>query len=113
MNITETFNAKAYAMDAVMTLALALNETLRPTFNGTSTEDLQINKTALKGALQNTMLNGASVSEGREGGRERETETESVNSMLLHLLMHGFCHNNSRHYVVAIVGNYRGSLCRL
>ena len=75
MNITETSNAKTYAMDAVMTLAMALNETLPPTFNGTSTEDLQINMTALKGALQSTMLNGASVSEGR--GRERERERES------------------------------------
>ena len=74
----ETFNPKTYAVDAVMSLALALNETLRPTFNGTLMEDLQINTTALKSALQTTMFNGVSVSggRGREGGG-RETERES------------------------------------
>ena len=77
----ETFNPKTYVMDAVMSLALALNETLRPTFNGTLMEDLQINTTALKSALQDTMFNGASVSGGRARGREggggdRERESQ-------------------------------------
>jgi hypothetical protein len=62
------FYAKTYAMDAVMTLALALNETL-PAVNETMTESLQLNTTALKAALQATMLTGATVSGGREGER--------------------------------------------
>jgi hypothetical protein len=68
----ETFNAKTYATDAVMTLALALNETL-PNFNETVAENFQVNMTALKAAVQATMLTGATVSGGREereGGRE-------------------------------------------
>lgn len=64
MDITETFDAKTYAMDAVMTLALALNETLLPpsSFNGTSMENPQIDTTALKSALQAVTFSGASVS---------------------------------------------------
>ena len=63
VNIVETFDARTYAMDAVTSLALALNETLMPTSsNGTLTENIQVNLTALKGALQATMFAGASVS---------------------------------------------------
>ena len=63
VNIVETFDARTYAMDAVTSLALALNETLMPTSsNGTLTENIQVNLTALKGALQATMFTGASVS---------------------------------------------------
>ena len=63
VNIMETFDARTYAMDAVTSLALALNETLVPTSsNGTLTENIQVNLTALRGALQATMFAGASVS---------------------------------------------------
>ena len=58
MNVTETFNTNSYAMDAVMTLALALNQTL-PVFNETLTE---LNMTQFKNALQATTFTGASVS---------------------------------------------------
>ena len=59
----ETFDARTYAMDAVTSLALALNETLMPTSsNDTFAENIQVNLTVLKGALQATMFTGASVS---------------------------------------------------
>ena len=63
VSIVETFDARTYAMDAVTSLALALNETLMPTSsNGALTENIQVNLTALKGALQATMFAGVSVS---------------------------------------------------
>ena len=61
-NITQRFDVGAYAMDAVMTLALALNETLPARFNGTLTENSQLNMTRLKTAIQGSMFTGASVS---------------------------------------------------
>ena len=58
-NITdETFNSNTYAMDAVMTLALALNEKLR---NQNQT-GAQFANQSLSDALQATMFTGASVS---------------------------------------------------
>lgn len=58
MNNTETFNTSSYAMDAVMTLALALNETLS-VFNETLTE---LNMTQFKNVVQATTFTGVSVS---------------------------------------------------
>ena len=52
-NVTETFNSNAYAMDAVMTLALALNETLMGT---------QLTNLSLSDTIQATMFTGISVS---------------------------------------------------
>ena len=52
LNITEPFNSSSYAMDAVMTLALALNQTL---------EDPSLNLT-LQTAIQDIIFNGVSVS---------------------------------------------------
>ena len=61
-NITQRFDVGAYAMDAVMTLALALNETLPARFNGTLTESSQVKITGLTTAIQASMFTGASVS---------------------------------------------------
>ncbi len=52
INITESYNPNLYAMDAVTTLALALNKTL---------EDPSLNLT-LQTAIEDTMFSGASVS---------------------------------------------------
>ena len=61
-NITQRFDVGAYAMDAVMTLALALNETLPARLNGTLTESSQVNMTHLTTAIQASTFTGASVS---------------------------------------------------
>ena len=52
LNITEPFNSSFYAMDAIMTLALALNQTL---------VDPSLNLT-LQTAIQDIIFKGASVS---------------------------------------------------
>ena len=53
LNFTEPYNSSSYAMDAVMTLALALNETLEnPSLN------LSLQPTVIEGV----MFSGASVS---------------------------------------------------
>jgi hypothetical protein len=58
LKITETFDSNAYAEDAVMALALALNETLDQMAMGTLAADQQ----NLSAALQTTMFSGATVS---------------------------------------------------
>ena len=51
LNITEPYNSSSYAMDAVMTLALALNETLEsPSLN-----------LSLQAAIEDVMFSGTSV----------------------------------------------------
>ena len=58
-NITDkTFNSNTYAMDAVMTLALALNETL----GNQNQTGAQFANQSLSDALQTTMFTGVSVS---------------------------------------------------
>ena len=52
LNITEPYNSSSYAMDAVMTLALALNETL---------ENSSLNL-SLQTAIEAVRFNGTSVS---------------------------------------------------
>lgn len=52
ISVTEPFNSSSYAMDAVMTLALALNKTL---------EDPSQNL-SLQMAIEDIMFSGASVS---------------------------------------------------
>ena len=65
-NITETFNSNTYAMDAVMALALALNETINQNqqmamgMGGSAQFTANQN---LSAALQSTTFTGASVSE--------------------------------------------------
>ena len=66
-NITETFNSNTYAMDAVMALALALNETINQNQQmamgmGGSAQFTTVNQN-LSAALQSTTFTGASVSE--------------------------------------------------
>ena len=53
MNITKPFNFSTYAMDAVTTLAIALNETL------TGSAHLNL---SLQDAIDSTVFTGASVS---------------------------------------------------
>ena len=52
VNVTEPFNSSSYAVDAVTTLALALNKTL---------EDPSLNL-SLQTAIEDIMFSGASVS---------------------------------------------------
>ena len=52
LNITEPYNSSSYAMDAVMTLALALNKTLEDPFSNVS----------LQTATEAVKFTGASVS---------------------------------------------------
>ena len=52
LNIAEPYNSSSYAMDAVMTLALALNQTL---------EDPSLNF-SLQTAIEDITFSGASVS---------------------------------------------------
>ena len=52
-NVTEAFNTSTYATDALMSLAIALNETL------STSPHLNL---SLQDAIQSTMFNGASVS---------------------------------------------------
>ena len=52
LNVTESCNSNCYAVDAVMTLALALNKTLEnPSLN-----------LSLQSAIETVMFRGASVS---------------------------------------------------
>ena len=61
MKTTETFDSSAYAEDAVMTLALALNKTLQG--QGQMAMGAQvIADQNLSAALQATMFTGATVS---------------------------------------------------
>jgi hypothetical protein len=57
LKITETFDSNAYAEDAVMALALALNETLDQMAMGAQATDQN-----LSAALQTTMFSGTTVS---------------------------------------------------
>ena len=61
MKTTETFDSSAYAEDAVMTLALALNETLQG--QGQMAMDAQVVADQnLSATFQATMFTGATVS---------------------------------------------------